>query len=353
MDDSIKKIILAATRAPSGDNCQPWRFVVNDSTIFLYNVPERDESFYNVGQRGSHVAHGAAIENIDIAASSLGYRTDIKIFSDNSEQNLIAEIKLEQNTTKEETLYPYIEKRVTNRKPYLDTPLNNVQIDELSKSKREITEVFFTTISDRIVRLAEIGSTNEKIMLGNKAIHSFFFNHINWSEKEELRKRYGFYLKTLELPPPAQIMFKVLRSWWRARLLNKLMNISNVVAQENTKVYAAAGGMGIITIPNNDPESFIEAGRTMQRLWLTATKMGLSIQPLTGVLFFMQKIILDGGVGFSEAEKKLIHEKYAIIKNIFSVPESHTIAMMFRIGVGDMPSAQSSRYELNKFIATE
>ncbi len=70
----MQKILEAGVRAPSGENCQPWRFVVAGDTLSIFNIPERDLSPYNFNQLGSMVAHGALIENIVIAATAFGYR---------------------------------------------------------------------------------------------------------------------------------------------------------------------------------------------------------------------------------------------------------------------------------------
>ncbi|MDI6789725.1 MAG: nitroreductase family protein [Thermodesulfobacteriota bacterium] len=40
--DILLKIVEAGIWAPSGDNCQPWRFTWNSQKLLLLNVPERD-----------------------------------------------------------------------------------------------------------------------------------------------------------------------------------------------------------------------------------------------------------------------------------------------------------------------
>ena len=65
--NDIKKILEAAVHAPSGENCQPWRFEIRGDEIGVFNLPKKDQSLYNEGQMASYVAHGALIENILIA----------------------------------------------------------------------------------------------------------------------------------------------------------------------------------------------------------------------------------------------------------------------------------------------
>lgn len=73
MNKIITDILNAAVSAPSGDNCQPWRFVVRDNVIFLYDIPELDTSLYNWNSISSLLAHGALLENIKISATNFGY----------------------------------------------------------------------------------------------------------------------------------------------------------------------------------------------------------------------------------------------------------------------------------------
>jgi len=92
----INKILEAAVRAPSGDNVQPWEFKVSEgyTRIDLYNLPEKDNSYYNYNQLASYIAHGAVIENIAIASGHLGYKAEINLFPDDGRLNLVASIEL-------------------------------------------------------------------------------------------------------------------------------------------------------------------------------------------------------------------------------------------------------------------
>lgn len=347
-DTALKKIINAATQAPSGDNCQPWRFVVRGNEIRVFNVPERDTSLYNWGQRAAYVAHGALIENISITASALGYGAKIDIFPESENPDLVAVIHLEKSTPKDEPLYSYIDKRVTNRKPYKKTPLTEEQRVELQRTSSEIDGATFMFTEDlqKITLLAEAGSVNERILLENRRLHEFFFGHINWTEKEELEKRYGLYIKTLELPKPAEIGFKLFSHWAVLRILNKI-GASKAVARQNAQIYASSSAIGIITIENDTPLAFIRAGRLLQRVWLKTTKMDLSLQPLAGITFFMQKLLAEGSQAFSTDHIKLIKTRFNIIKETFGI-NNEVVAIMFRIGHGDEPSAHSLRFPIEE-----
>ena len=270
------------------------------------------------------------------------------MFPDKSDKNLLAKITLEKSSPKNEPLYPYIEKRVTNRKPYETKPLTNEQRAALLAVSHAGVKFILTEDREKITQLGRVGSTNEEVMLSNKKLHHFFFSHINWTQKEENEKRYGFYIKTLELPPPAEFMFKVFSKWSRMRIF-KALGFPKVVAAQNAKINAAASAIGIITIKNRTPLDYINVGMHLQKLWLTASKQGLYIQPLAGLLFLKLRILEGDTSVFSAKQKNIIDEKYALVQKLFGITDE-TIAFMFRVGVGDTPSAHSSKYNLNKIL---
>ena len=80
MNERIRKILEAAIQAPSGDNCQPWRFAVSSNRIDLYDDPAADTSYYNFQQRASLVAHGALLENIALVAPTVGFKVVFNLF---------------------------------------------------------------------------------------------------------------------------------------------------------------------------------------------------------------------------------------------------------------------------------
>ena len=96
----IKEIIRDGSLAPSGENCQPWRFFVKKNEIEIFNVSEADQSLYNSKQKGTYVSHGALIENIVISASKHGYDTDVQIFPLKNEPDLVSVISFRKTTQK-------------------------------------------------------------------------------------------------------------------------------------------------------------------------------------------------------------------------------------------------------------
>ena len=336
MEAAIKKILEVAVHAPSGHNFQPWKFQIKNNTIHIFNIPDRDTTLYNFEQAGSYMAHGALIENILIASSATGYTADLTLFPEINQQNLVATIILKPSSSQVESLYPHITERVTTRKPYQKIPLKPEHKSEILK----IGNIALIEDQKQKEELAEAFALNELLLFENYHMHQSLFPHILWTQ-EENEKMLGLYIKTFELPPPIQGAFKLFAHWPVAKFV-KAIGFPKVVAMQNKKLYASASAIGLITTSGKSPKDFILAGRTMQRMWLTATQLGMSVHPVTAIIHLGHRVRAGYTQRFSPAQVKLIHEAYNTISSLFGIT-TETMAMTFRIGYADQPTARSSK----------
>jgi nitroreductase len=346
MDQLFEKLIRAAILAPSGENCQPWKFVIKGDDLFLYNLPERDQSAYSWGQRASYLANGAAIENMVIEAAASGYKLAISLFPDTNDKDLVAVIKAisANGSDSASVLAPFISKRVSNRKPYKKIPLTDIERQAITSVEHGESEarIHMTENPENIKKLAKFGSTNERVLFSNKGLHQFFFSHINWTKKEDDKKSIGFYIKTLEIPGPIVLAFKFFSKWWAMRL-GQVIGAHHAVSAVNASIYASSSAMVCITIPDTcEPEDFVNAGRVFERLWLTLIEHNLYLQPVSGLAFLYLQATRGNRKMFSEEQAREIEVAFGEIKDIFNVKDKH-IAMMFRIGHADPPTARATR----------
>lgn len=346
----IERILLAGNSAPSGENCQPWHFTVRGDDVEIRLLPKRDQSAYSWGQRAAYLACGASIENMAVAASAEHYRAAARYFPSETDTWHVATLSLAKDPSVGlDPLAPYISARISNRKPYRKDPLVPAERSALMAAPAASHGDFaLIETSEEISRLGRVGSTNEEVMLTNRSLHQFFFSHVSWTKEEDEEKKVGFYIKTLELPPPAQVMFRIFRHWSVMRFLGAI-GFNRIVARQNGATNAAAAAIGALMIKSTDPLDFVKAGRAIERLWLTATSLGLSLQPLTGVLFLKLKIDAGEDAIFSPRERKLVIAAYQEASRICRADGKH-IAFLFRIGCGDAPSAHAVRFPLSETV---
>jgi nitroreductase len=347
--EKIYKILESGGQAPSGSNSQPWKFVITGNKVEILAFPEKDHPILNYRCRGTWVAHGALIENLLIAASALGYKTDLELFSLSPTSRVTAEITFTEDVIQKDGMFDAIIKRATNRKPYANTPLTKEQKDGLYTEAKKVGSGEFLIVEDpeKIKVLAKASSMNEVILLEEPAMHKLFFEEIVWTEKEEKEKRTGLYLKTMELEAPQEKVLKLFKNWRIMRFMNHF-GVAKGIAKTNEKSYANSPAVAAIIINDTDDE-FLSAGRIMERVWLKATSMGLSCHLMTGILFFWQRIKNENDNAFSEKHRALIAKAYEEIAKTLGLKGSDkTISLLIRIGHGGEPSGFSSRISINQ-----
>ena len=340
--DVLQDILNLAVNAPSGDNAQPWKFKIDGTTVSVFNIPDKDGTLYNYKQRGSLVSHGAVIENIVIIAKQRGLTTKVQILPD--EKDCTAKIEFSEGTIAHQELFNAIPLRATNRKPYTGEALTAQQKEKLFASAKDANgELRLVESSQLIKELSLALSLNEQLLMENRELHDFLFAMIRWTKEEEQRTS-GLYVKTMEFPTPVQLLLRfVVVHWGATQFLNKI-GLSKVIPKQSSALYATSSAFGAICIRNSSETSFIEGGRALQRVWLTATSLGLSIQPVTALPYLMQRIEDKDIRSLSKEHVAQIEDSYAHIRLAFNLNDEERIALLFRLGRGDAPTAVSMKH---------
>jgi nitroreductase len=351
MQERVRKILEAAIQAPSGDNCQPWRFVVDHDRIDLYDEPAADTSYYNYRQRASLVAHGALLENVALVAPTLGFHARFALFPTPDNPCHIAQITLEECPAKASGLAPFIALRTTNRKRYMGGLLDDEKLAALTTAKADLPDValYLTSKRPEIERLAEVICLSDRLVFENRRLHDFLFEHIRWSDAEATACRDGLDIKTLELNAFDTLGFKLLKNWRLTRLLGKL-GATRAVADNARKLASSASAIGIILGPGSrEPLTYLQGGRLLQRTWLHATQLGLSFHPMAGICFMMQRVAESRADELSSLHIQLIIDAIKQVAVMTNCQNPNVIGI-FRIGIADPPTAHSKRKDLSQVL---
>ena len=123
------------------------------------------------------------------------------------------------------------------------------------------------------------------------------------------------------------------------------MGISKIVPLISYRGILRAPLVGLLKCKDTCDETMIKGGQALERIWLTATRMGLSLQPMTAItLFWMRWRMNQLGV-FDRNQEDLLRSLWETYHDIFDVPsnsrEGHV--MLFRIGVGDRVACRTLR----------
>ncbi|CAG0972013.1 Putative NAD(P)H nitroreductase [Geobacteraceae bacterium] len=345
-----REVLEAAVRAPSGDNCQPWRFVIDGDVIRIFNLPDKDTSLFNHRQRASFVAHGALLENLSIAASAHGYTLDISLFPDSSAPNLVAAVRMNKGSTSADPLSPCIPKRCTNRKRYNGGSLSTAETQTLLAAAERIPggKVALTGSDREKSEIADVIALNDRLIFENEHLHAFLFDHVRWNDREARERADGLDIKTLELAPPDSFAFPLLKSWPLVSFL-KQFGVPRIIAGSARKLALSAAAIGVISVSGKGDKECVCAGRLIERVWLEATRLDLSFQLMTGITLLMRRVLDGETEKLSPQHVEQIRKAYGTVASRFGI-EDGSVFIMFRVGRCGPPSVYSMRYPIDKVV---
>jgi hypothetical protein len=339
----LQRIIRAGAWAPSGDNLQPWDFANDGNHLLLRHDPARDRSLFNVRHLASMIALGSVVENIATGATRECYKAEVAYFPEPAQPDIVARIGFEPGAEMD-PLADAIEQRCTNRRPYEQRPVDAAFLQEIDQDVSRYPGIQLSLLHDPagLKNIGSIVARADRLLFENRPIHDHLFSTLRWSAAEIERTRDGLPVTTLELGAFGAKAFRMLESWSLVQKLNRF-GLSKVAAGQSAMLMRRCSAAGLLTAGDTQPLSFIHVGRAFQRIWLRTIHSGLSLQPMTAVVFIQLRAILGDYQGLTAEQTMLSAKLRNDLAAAYSIAPGRIPAMHFRIGYAVMPSARTCR----------
>lgn len=265
-EQQLRYLLRFAALAPSSHNTQPWRFRVGENKLEIYAAGSGWLRVADADQRELYISIGCALENLLTAARHFGYSCAVSYNREPHPDTAPAvAVELAPAGIAEhgsDDLFDAITIRRTNHKPYRETP---VSPDEVAALRKVVTEngVDLLLIDDSAVRgeLVKLIRRADEIQFADPA----------W------RRELAYWM--------GQGVFGT--SWLvskASRLILPFLNLGKSQGERDAKLIQSAPLLGVITTSGNDRVRQITAGQVLERVWLKATVLGLSLHPMNQVL---------------------------------------------------------------------
>lgn len=123
--EAIRALLTLATRAPSIDNTQPWRWRVDQSGLHLYADPGLQLAATDPDGRDLIVSCGAALNHCVIALAAMGWRAVVHRYPDPADPDHLATIEVypQAPDRSDISLAAAITQRRTDRRIYSPRPV--------------------------------------------------------------------------------------------------------------------------------------------------------------------------------------------------------------------------------------
>lgn len=349
----LADILELARWAPSGDNTQPWRFEVVDARrVLIHGFDTRAHCVYDLDGHPSQLAHGALLETLAIAATVHGLRATCTRRPDTPDTHPVYEVELRADAAcAADPLAAFITQRTVQRRALRTTPLSEAQKRALQDALGDDYSVrWFATTAVRW-RLARLMFANARLRLTLPEAYPVHRDIIAWharfSEDRVPDQALGLDAMTLRL------MKWVMASWARVRFFNTWLagHLTPRIEMDLLPgVFCAAHFALVARRPLVTPDDYVAAGRAVQRFWLTATRLGLLLQPeLTPLIF--SRYVRDG-VRFSEmaGAHATASGLAARLEHILGDVPAGRVAFLGRIGRGRPVRSRSLRKPLDRLL---
>lgn len=354
-DEVLKEIVKAAIAAPSGGNSQPWKFLYKQGNLYIFHDIHFSHSLLDFNHLGSYVAFGAMLENIGIKAAELNLSVKENVFPLKNDKRLIAVLSFEANRSNHPFTYlsSSIFNRHTNRTVTERTILPQTILTQLQEAAASISGarlLLYDSPKD-IELFAELMTNTERLRFIHPIGHyDTFAKELRFTPEQVLETLDGMDIETLNMTNSERAALQVAKDPKAISLLHEWQK-GHAFKKISRKPVLAASCIGMITMDGDSQEDFLRAGRAVERVWLEATHLGVSFQPVSQAIFFLQRIKHEGGKHFNEYELSEFNKIKDQLMSLIPDSEVNRHPMfMFRFLKADMPAVRALRKPVEKVL---
>jgi len=300
----VADLVAAATLAPSMHNTQPWRFRYQPAsqTIELYADPARMLQFGDPDGRAAHIACGAALLNLRLAAVVAGRQPVLRLIPADTQRLLLATVRLAgpgQARPDEIELHAVIPERHTNRFPFSARPVPLGILAELTEAARLEGAVLHVPGRQEAARLLRLAREAERDLLAQPGYRAEL---ARWAGGD--RDRDG--IPGMALAPHDPAGAAPVRDFAPDR-----------PGPVRYAWFEDQPQLAVLCTPSESRSDWLRAGQALQRVLLTATLRGIAASPLTQPLETADAwLVRDPGSGFEYPQM--------ILRVGYGLPVPHT-----------------------------
>jgi len=264
----IAELLRTAALAPSMHNTQPWRFsfIPASQTIELYADPSRMLPHSDPHGRAVHIACGAALFNLRLAAAAAGREPVVRLLPDDTEPMLLAALRLAGPHRADQTeleLHAAIPDRHTNRHPFSNRAVPSGVLAELLEAAAAEGATLHLPDHAETARLLYLVADAERALLAEPGYQAELTHWVGGA-----RDRDGIPDSALGPHDPGGT------TPVREFRTGHHQAASYAWFEENPQ-------LAVLSTPSSSRTDWLRAGQALQRVLLAATSHGIATCPLT------------------------------------------------------------------------
>lgn len=355
--DMARRLVSDAVQAPSGGNCQPWKWLSDTDQLYLFHDRSRAYTPFDPDCLGGLVGLGAAAENLILSAHAVGLQVVCDVFPSNEIPELVARFRFGRNPhplaerSWRDELHSMVGVRRTNRRLCPRRPLKPGDLEALTSAVRSIpaAEVRWLLRDEDLDECGRLLGICDRLLFLTESLNRFLVNEIRWTRQEADDTRDGICLESLELSPADRAGFQLCRDWATLDLVRRIGG-GHGLEKASCKALAGASAVGLITMPSRTAAAFFWGGRAVERVWLTAAQRQLALHPMTALAYMMSQHSAGGRSDLDADTQKTLHELCPRYKRLFPVSDGGAAVFLFRLSYAEETVQRSLRRHLDDVL---
>lgn len=277
-------VALAASRAPSGGNVQPWHIAWTADTVTIRLAPEY-RSTIDVGLRGSAVAVGAATFNARVAAAAHHLLGPVEIVEEGGQFPLTAVVELAAGSDESlASLLPTLVERETNRRLGTRSALPGDAVKALhGAAAHQGARLELVVDADALDRAGLLLAEADRIRYLTPRLHAEMASELRWPGDGSLDS--GIDVRSLELGPAELDTLEILRRPDVMALLTAWDAGAALGADTRARI-AHSSALGVVMIEDLSLTGHARGGAAAEAVWITAQQHGLAVQPISPIFLY-------------------------------------------------------------------
>jgi nitroreductase len=343
----IERILDAARIAPSHDNMQPWRFVVEEDTVSFLVDHERDRSPANAGGRLACIAVGAALECTLLRAGRMG--SAVRFLPPRSNALVTVHISPPKRDAEPDKA---LVRRSTNRRLYDGRPLDDATFAWLQQATPALDATRTLWFGrERVRALGPIVEEGEALFFTDPRAREAALRAVRFDVRDNEEVTQGLSLGCLELSGTERMTLDALRKTPQDRLV--AMGAMAKMGANARRLVESASAVCVVVTRGSEPSADLAVGRCMQRAWLALTRRGLVAQPMNAIPALETMLEQDERAGVPNDQRDRAAAVVAACLAAFpSVEKGARVALLMRVGNAPAPTALVRRLPLLDSVAT-
>ncbi|MBY0278547.1 hypothetical protein K2Z84_24715 [Candidatus Binatia bacterium] len=326
--ERIRRIVALAARAPSGENCQPFRFHWDGAWLTVSHDAARSRHVLNFENRASYLTLGCYLESIVIAAASEGLDARIELeLADTAAR--VAFVARAQGPCGDASL---LLDRCTDRRRYRGGPIDAPLLREIEDDLRAFPNVTIRLVAPND-ELVDYVAHMERLQWCTEPIHRGHTRYFRLSNRAASRTRDGMSRASLNVGPATAALLALARRDFRVQRTLNQFGFLRIFAKRVRAWVRSAAALGCVTVDTTDPAGHVSAGRATLRTWVTLNRDGYAVQPLS----ICSYMVFNRDVGRYPGELPAAFREGGawgadVLQRNYDLPPSEHVAWFFRTG---------------------